>query len=180
MATRTLALTPLLLLFVALLAGGEETRVLATEGGGQIRYTLRTFAPDAHRLDPAIELAPVDPLQAAKLVTRHLAAGRVEEVSLLSNAPKARFERLRESFAGWSADDFARAFGRYFAPGNRIVGEAAIGHHRLLMWYLGDTDYVTGYFFVEVDGRLLLDDVPSEARTSLRRVLEAHRSGRAQ
>ena len=177
---RTLARTPLLLLFVALVAGGEETRVLETADGGQIRYTLRTYAPDAHRLDPAIGLAPTDALDVAKLVTRHLAAGRVEEVSLLSTAPKARFERLRESFAGWSLDDFARAFGRYFAPGNRIVGEAAIGNHRLLMWYLSDTDYVTGYFFVEVDGKLLLDDVPSDARTRLRRVLEAHRSGRAQ
>ncbi|TAN53762.1 MAG: hypothetical protein EPN19_08770 [Betaproteobacteria bacterium] len=177
---RTLALAPLLWLCVALAAGGEETRVLDTEDGGQIRYTLRTHAPDAHLLDPALELAPVDALQAAKLVTRHLAAGRVEEVSLLSNAPKARFERLRESFAGWSAEDFARAFGRYFAPGNRIAGEAAIGDHRLLMWYLSDTDHLTGYFFVDVDGKLLLDDVPSETRTRLRRVLEAHRSGRAQ
>jgi hypothetical protein len=150
------------------------------EDGSQIRYTLTMHAPDAHRLDPNADLAPKDALSAAKLVTRHLAAGRVEEVSLLSNAPKARFERLREGFAGWSQDDFARAFGRYFAPENRIAGEAAIGPHRLLMWYLKDSDYLTGYFFVEVDGKLLLDDVPSETRTRLRRVLEAHRAGRAQ
>ena len=47
------------------------------------------------------------------------------------------------------------------------------------MWYLKDTDYLTGYFVVEVDGKFLLDDVPSETRSRLRQVLEAHRSGRA-
>lgn len=168
-----------MLLVVASVAGAQEPRVIELEDGASIRYTLRTFAPEAHRLDAAAELAPTDALSTAKLVTQHLAAGRIEEASLLSNAPKARFEVLREGFAGWSADDFARAFGRYFAPGNRIVGDAAIGNHRLLMWYLKDTDHLTGYFFVEVDGKLLLDDVPSATRANLRHVLEAHRAGRA-
>ena len=177
--TRKLTLTPFVFLLVSALAAAQETRLLESDDGSRIRYTLRTFAPDANLLETAAELAPTDPLSAAKLVTRHLAAGRLEEASLLSNAPKARFARLRESFTGWSEADFARAFGRYFAPGNRIVGDAAIGNHRLLMWYLKDTDHVTGYFFVEVDGRLLIDDVPSEARANLRRVLDAHRSGRA-
>jgi len=158
----------------------EETRVLELEDGGRIRYTLHTYPAEAHRLDSAAELAPTDALNAAKLVTQHLAAGRIEEASLLSNAPKARYERLRESLAGWTETDFARAYGRYFAPQNRIVGDAAIGNHRLLMWYLKDTDYLTGYFLVEVEGKFLLDDVPSETRSKLRQVLEAHRSGRAQ
>lgn len=173
---RKVTLTPFLMVFVAMVASAQETRVLQLENGGQVRYTLQTYSPEAHRLDPAVELAPTDALSAAKLVTRYLAAGRIEEVSLLSNAPKARFERLRESFSGWSEADFARAFGRYFAPENRIVGDAAISNHRLLMWYLKDTNYLTGYFFVEVDGKLLLDDVPSEVRSNLRRVLEAYRS----
>jgi hypothetical protein len=173
------AAAAVVLLLAALAAGAEETRVLQSEDGAAIRYTMRTFAPDAHLHDSPGDPAPTDALQAARLVTRHLAAGRVEEVSLLSNAPKARFERLRESFNGWSEDDFARAFGRYFAPENRVVGDVAIGKHRLLMWYLKDTDHLTGYFFVEVDGKLLLDDVPSETRANLRRVLEAHRAGRA-
>ena len=168
------------MLFVAIVAGAEETRVLETEDGSRIRYTLRTYPAEAHRLDAAADLAPTDALNTAKLVTQHLAAGRVEEASLLSNAPKARYERLRENLAGWTEDDFARAYGRYFAPENRIVGDAAIGNHRLLMWYLKDTEYLTGYFLVEVDGKFLLDDVPSETRSKLRQVLEAHRSGRAQ
>lgn len=171
-------LTPLLL-FLATVAVAQETRVLELEDGGRIRYTLSTFPADAHRLEAAAPLAPTDALSTAKLVTQHLAAGRIEEASLLSNAPKARYERLRESLADWTEVDFARAYGRYFAPENRIIGDAAIGKHRLLMWYLKDTDYLTGYFVVEVDGKFLLDDVPSETRSRLRQVLEAHRSGRA-
>ena len=153
--------------------------MLDLDSGGRIEYALRTFPAEAHLLDPASDLAPTDALSAAKLVTRHLAAGRIEEASLLSNAPKARFDRLRESLAGWNAADFEHAYGRYFAPGNRIVGEAVIGNHRLLMWYLKDVDHLAAYYFVEVNGKLLLDDVPSEARAKLRRVLEAFRSGRA-
>lgn len=153
--------------------------MLDVEGGGRIEYAFRTFPAEAHRLDAAADSAPTDALSAAKLVTRHLAAGRIEEASLLSNAPRARFDRLRESLAGWTEADFERAYGRYFAPGNRIVGEAMIGRHRLLMWHLKDVDHLAAFYFVEVDGRLLLDDVPSEARAKLRRVLEAFRSGRA-
>ena len=152
--------------------------MLDLEGGERIEYVLRTFPVDANRLDPAAELAPTDALSAAKLVTRYLSAGRIEEASLLSNAPKARFDRLRESLAGWSAADFEHAYGRYFLPENRIVGEAAIGNHRMLMWYLKDVDHVAAYYFVEIDGRFLLDDFPSEARAKLRRVLEAFRTGR--
>lgn len=176
---RQFALTLFLVLFSAVVAGAEETRVLQLEDGGQVRYTLRTYPAEAHRLDPTAKLEPTDALNTAKLVTQYLAAGRIEEASLLSNAPRARFERLRESLTGWSEADFARAYGRYFAPENRIVGDAAIGKHQLVMWYLKDTDYLTGYFLVEVDGRFLLDDIPSETRSRLRQVLEAHRSGRA-
>lgn len=177
---RKVTLTPLVLLFVALVAGAEETRVIETEDGDRIRYTLRTYPAGAHRIDPAVVLAPTDAISTAKLVTQHLAAGRIEDVSLLSNAPKARYERLRESLTGWTEADFARAYSRYFAPENRFVGDAAIGNHRLVMWYLKDTDYLTGYFLVEMDGKFLLDDIPSETRSKLRQVLEAHRSGRAQ
>lgn len=173
-------LTPFFLLLSFALAGrAEEPRVLELESGERVSYSLRTYPADAHLLDPGAQIAPTSALNTAKLVTRYLAEGRIEEASLLSNAPKARYERLRESLAGWSGDEFERTYARYFAPENRILGEAAIGAHRLLMWYLKDTDYVTGYFLVEIDGKLLLDDVPNETRASLRRVLEAYRSGRA-
>ncbi len=168
-----------ILIACAPIARADEPRVLELENGERLEYALRTHPVDAHLLDPGAQLAPSSALGTAKLVTHYLAEGRVEEASLLSNAPKARFERLRESFEGWREGDFKRSYGRYFAPENRIVGEAAIDGHRLLMWYLKDTEYLTGFFLVEIEGKFLLDDVPNGTRSSLRRVLEAYRSGRA-
>lgn len=167
------------LIAVAPVARGDEQRVLELENGDRVDYALRMHPADAHRLDAGARLAPTSAINTAKLLTRYLAEGRLEDAALLSNSPKARFARLRESFEGWSEGDFKRAYGRYFAPENRIVGEVAIDAHRLLMWYLSDTDYVTGFFLVEIDGKLLLDDVPNRTRANLQRVLEAYRSGRA-
>jgi hypothetical protein len=172
---RTLAALLLLCVAGATLAQGEP-HVLPLDDGSRIEYTLRSYPADAHRLDPAAKLSPTDALSTAKLVTRELAAGRLEAAALLSNAPKARYARLRESFGTWGKADFERVFGGYFAPQNRIVALAAIGRHCVLMWYLKDRDYLTAYFFVEVDGKVLLDDVPSETRTRLHRVLEAYRA----
>ncbi|MBI2753483.1 MAG: hypothetical protein HYX46_08215 [Betaproteobacteria bacterium] len=167
------------LISFAPVARGDEQRVLELENGDRVGYALRMHPPDAHRFDAGAPLAPTTAVNTAKLLTRYLAEGRLEDAALLSNSPKARFARLRESFDGWSEGDFKRAYGRYFAPENRIVGEIAIDAHRLLMWYLSDTDYLTGFFLVEIDGKLLLDDVPNRARSNLQRVLEAYRSGRA-
>lgn len=152
--------------------------MLEVAGGEKIEYTLRTFAENAHLPETLLKHPPGGALDTAKLVTQLLAEGRLEDVSLLSNAPKARYERLKDSFGAWSKEDFERAFSRYFAAENRILGEAAIGRHRLLMWYLKDTNHITAYYFVEIEGRLLLDDVPSETRTQLRRVLEDFRARR--
>ena len=160
-------------------AGAEEHRVLELENGERIRYVLSTHAADAHLLDTGAVLQPRSALDTAKLVTRYLAEGRVEDASLLSNAPKARYARLRESFEGWSDADFQRAYGRYFDAENRIVAEVAIDGHRLLIWHLRDTDYLAAFFLVDIEGRLLIDDVPNETRANLRRVLQAYRDGKA-
>ena len=167
------------LIACAPLARADEQRVLELENGDRVGYALRMHPGDAHLFDASAQLAPTSALNTAKLLTRYLAEGRVEDAALLSNAPKARFERLRESFEGWSDSDFKRTYGRYFAPENRIVGEVSIDAHRLVMWYLRDTDHLTGFFFVEIDGNLLLDDVPNQTRSSLHRVLEAYRAGKA-
>ncbi len=172
------ALLPILLL-LALPAQADGPHVLELEGGERLEYVLRTFPEGAHRIGNGEILEPTTALGTAKLVTLYLSEGNLEDAALLSNAPKARYARLRESLAGWEARDFERAYGRYFDPDNRIVGEAAIGSHRLLMWYLKDTDSLTAYYLVEVGGKLLLDDIPSEPRARLRKVLEAYRSGRA-
>ena len=159
-------------------ARAEEHRVLELENGERIRYMLSTHAADAHLLDAETTLQPRSALNTAKMVTRYLAEGKIEEASLLSNAPKARFARLRESFEGWSDADFRRAYGRYFDTENRIVGEVAIDGHRLLIWHLKDTDYLAAFFLVEIEDRLLIDDVPNETRANLRRVLQAYRDGK--
>ena len=45
------------------------------------------------------------------------------------------------------------------------------------MWDLGEANnYLAGQFFIEVEGRFLLDDVPSAERQKLQRVLEAYRN----
>lgn len=121
--------------------------------------------------DPAESAQPV-----ALQILKHLAAGELEAAAQLSNAPQRRLEVLRQFRAAIGEDEFKRLFGRYFAPENRIVMEAAIGRHRLVVWDLGEADHRrAGQYFVEVDGRFLMDDVPSEARSRLQRVLQAQR-----
>ena len=159
-------------------ASAQEQRTLDLENGGRVSYALSLHPANAHLLDADVALQPPSALNTAKLVTRYLAEGRIEDASLLSNAPKARYARLRESFEGWSEADFRRAYGRYFDPENRIVGEVSIDSHRLLIWHLRDTDYLAAFFLVEIEGRLLIDDVPNETRANLRRVLQAYRDGK--
>ena len=174
-------LSPFLLALLFACAPGaraDEQRVLDLGNGERVGYAFRVYAADAHLLDARTELGPSSALNTAKLVTRYLSEGRIEDASLLSNSPKARYARLRESFEGWSEGDFRRAYGRYFAAENRIVGEVSIDGHRLLMWHLKDTDHVAAFFLVEIEGRVLLDDMPNQTRSSLRRVLEAYRNGK--
>lgn len=172
----------LLLAGIALapLAANAEERflLLRLENGQSLGFQLLLHPPGAHLLDAEKPLEPHSALETAKLVTRHLAEGRVEEAALLSNSPKARYERMRESFEGWSEEDFRNTYGRYFAPENEILGEVAIGEHRLLMWRLKELDHVAAFYLVNIEGRFLLDDIPNPTRANLRRVLEAHRSGK--
>jgi hypothetical protein len=163
----------------ALHAQSEETRTLELDGGGRVTYTLRTHAPDAHAARPAGELAPTSALNAAILLNLHLSAGDIEEAALLSNAPRRRFEVLRDYRDAVGAEEFKRVFAQYFYPENRLLAEIGIGKHRLLIWDLKDSaNRIAGQYFVEIEGRYLIDDVPNDARTSLRWVLEAYRNGK--
>ena len=166
----------------ALHAQTDETRTLEVDGGGQVTYTLRKHPPDAHVLRPAAELAPTSALDAAKLLNLHLSIGDIEEAALLSNSPRRRFEVLRDYRQSVGEEEFKRVFAQYFFPENRLLAEIGIGPHRLLIWQLKDaapqSSHLAGQYFVEVEGRYLMDDVPSDARTSLRRVLEAYRAGK--
>ena len=113
---------------------------------------------------------------AAMVILRHLAGGDIEAAAKLSNAPKRRLEVLRDyrNFVG--EEEFKRIYGRYFAPENRLIAEVAIGPRRLLVWDLGEAgNHLAGQFTIEVDGRFVMDDVPSRERSELRAVLEKYR-----
>ena len=177
-------------LFLAALAAGlsiaatphaqtEESRSLELDGGGRVTYTLRTHPAGAHLARPTGELAPTSALDAAKLLNLHLSAGDIEEAALLSNSPRRRFEVLREYRESVGEEEFKRVFAQYLHPENRLLAEIAIGKHRLLIWDLKEgASRIAGQYFAEIDGRYLVDDLPNDARTSLRWVLEAYRSGK--
>ena len=135
-----------------------------------VRYTLldAVVAPEASAR------------QTANRVLRHLADGDIEQAALLSNAPRRRYEVLREYRASVGENEFKRVFAQYFVPENRLVAEMALDEHRLLVWDLGEAGHrLAGQYYVEVEGKFLMDDVPSEKRAQLRRVLEAYRTGKA-
>lgn len=156
-----------------------ESRTLELDGGGRVTYTLRTHPADAHVARPAGELAPSSALDAAKLLNLHLSTGDIEEAALLSNSPRRRFEVLRDYRESVGEEEFKRIFAQYFNPANRLLAEIAIGRHRLLIWDLKEgATRIAGQYFVEIEGRYLVDDAPNDARTSLRWVLEAYRAGK--
>ncbi len=175
------------LLVLALLAaapalGQGEARTLELDGGERLAYTLRKHSADAHLLSPSRELAPNSALNTAKLLNLHLTTGEIEEAALLSNTPRRRYEVFRDYRNSIGEEEFKRVFAQYFYPENRLLAEIAIGRHHLLIWELTDAatkrSRLAGQYYVEVEGRYLMDDMPSEARSSLRRVLEAFRAGK--
>jgi hypothetical protein len=167
------------LLSSALHAQSEETRSLQIEGGERIAYLLRSHPADAHLLQPATVLEPTSALNAAKLLNLHLSTGDIEEAALLSNAPRRRFEVLQDYRQSVGDDEFKRVFAQYFDRNNRLLAEIAIDRHRLLIWDLREgATRIAAQYFVEIDGRYLIDDVPNDVRTRLRWVLEAYRSGK--
>lgn len=172
----TLAASP------ALRAQDGEARFLELDGQPRIEYRLRTHPADAHILTPNATLAPDTALNAAKLLNLHLSTGDLEEAAVLSTSPKRRFEVLQDYRQSVGAEEFKRVFAQYFDPANRLLAEVAIDRHRLLIWELrgaaGTPSHLAGQYFIEVDGKYLLNDVPGPARTQLRQVLEAYRSGK--
>jgi hypothetical protein len=180
---RNVALTPFFLsaLFFAAAsqAQTEEARTLEIDGGARVAYSLRSHPADAHLTRPAKELAPDSALNTARLLNLHLSAGDIEEAALLSNAPRRRFEVLRDYQEAVGDEEFKRVFAQYLTAENRLIAEIAIEKHRLLVWSLkAGATQIAGQYFVEIEGRYLIDDVPNDTRTQLRWVLEAYRSGK--
>ena len=115
---------------------------------------------------------------AALAVLRHLADGNLDAAARLSNASERRREVLRDYLKSVGDENFRRTFRRYFAAENRVVAEVAIGPRRLIVWDLGEAgNRLAGQFYIELDGRFVMDDVPSPGRAQLRRILEDYRAG---
>jgi hypothetical protein len=121
--------------------------------------------------------APDSARETAITVLKHLAAGDLEQAAALSNAPTQRLELLRGYREVVGEEEFKRLFGRYLAAENRLIAEVAIGPRRLLVWELADASrQLAGQFYIEVEGKFLMDDVPNRERTELRRVLRRYRA----
>jgi hypothetical protein len=152
-----------LFFLVAVLARAEE-RVLELGKGETLRYEILDSNTPKSR----------SARETAERILRHLAVGEIEEAAALSNSPQQRSEVLRDYRTSVGDEEFKRVFGQYRQ--NRIVAEIAMGSHRLIIWDLAETSHhLAGQFYVEVAGHFLMDDVPSEARSRLRRVLQSYR-----
>jgi hypothetical protein len=132
--------------------------------------------PSFNRIQPGAAGSAYD---TAKTLLAHLAEGNIEAAAALSNAPERRRDVLLYYRETVGEEEFKRIFSRYLDPANALIAEVAIGPRRLLLWKLGEAnDHIAGQFYVEADGRFLMDDVPGEERNQLRSVLEAARAGK--
>jgi hypothetical protein len=139
-----------------------EVRVLDLGNGETLRYEV---------LDAE---SSVSARGTATRVLRSLASGDIEAAAALSNAPQRRLEVLRDYQASVGEAEFKRIFAEYLRK--PVVAEIAIGERRLIIWDLSEAaSQLAGQFYVRVDGGFLMDDVPSDARRDLRRVLLAYR-----
>ena len=111
--------------------------------------------------------------------------GALAFTTTVAQAERSRFEELANFKNTYGDEEFKRVFAEYFDAKNSLVAEIVIGDRSLLIWQLSvpsksgtPTPYYAGQYFVAVDGRVLVDDVPNDVRTQLRWVLEAYRSGK--
>lgn len=156
--------------FSVALAAVAQERIVDTTDGRSIRY---------HLVEEGSPAALQSAVPAARQLVALLAAGRIDEAAALSNAPDRRAQVLRDYRASVGEEEFRRVFGQFLSAQNRITAEVAIGPRRLVVWELGEADHhLAAQYFVEADGKFVLDDVPSEARADLRRVLQAYRKER--
>lgn len=139
---------------------------------------LAVAVPAAAQQERLVERgAPDSALGTALVVLRHLAEGNIEEAAVLSNKPRARFLVLYNYRRNVGDEAFKSLFARYLAASERVKAEVALGPRRLLVWDLGEPEsQVVGQYYIEIEGKFLMDDVPSAERAQLRRVLQSYRS----
>ncbi len=120
----------------------------------------------------ALSFAQSSARETAAWMVERLAAGEIEAVASRSNAPERRREVLEAYRSQVGEEAFRRVYAQYRE--GAIVDEYALGAHRLVIWKL--PGHLAGQYFVEVDGRFLLDDVPGETRSRLARLLQDYRA----
>ena len=108
----------------------------------------------------------------AERIVHSLALGDIDAAAALSNAPAQRAEMLRAYRDRVGESEFRRVFAEYAS--RPVVREIAIGDRRLLMWDL--SNHLAGQYFVRAGDRFLMDDVPSDERTQLRRIFSSYRT----
>jgi hypothetical protein len=154
----------LVVLFLAAFSVRAEELVLQLKNGEALHY---------HPVEDRGESAR----PAAGAMLRYLAAGEIEQAALLSNSPKRRYEVLQQYLASVGPDEFRRVYSQYLFPENHVVAEFAAGPRRLIIWDLGEAGHrLAAQYYVEVEGRFLMDDVPSEERSHLTELLRAYRA----
>ena len=123
----------------------------------------------AHRevVDAADSALPI-----AQQILQHLAAGDIHAAAAFSNAPEQRAELLRAYRDRVGESEFRRVFAEYASK--PILREIAIGERRLLMWHLDGP--LGAQYYVRAGDTFLMDDVPSDQRIELRRVLNSYRN----
>jgi hypothetical protein len=145
--------------------------------GQTLRFQIRAIPADVQRREAAANLRPTNPLNSASLLNHYLSAGRIEDAALLSNAPRRRFEVLRDYEAAVGKEAFKKVYAEYFQPENRLVAQIVIDKHSLLIWHFAKNNRYAGQYYVQVEDKVLLDDAPGETRARLRLLLEAVRRG---
>jgi hypothetical protein len=117
-------------------------------------------------VDPAESARPT-----AERILKHLSTGDIDAAAALSNAPERRAQVLREYRDSVGEVEFRRIFTQYAS--RPVAREIAVGKRRVVMW---DLDGPLGaQYFVRAGERFVLDDVPSEERSDLRRLLNSFR-----
>ena len=83
---------------------------------------------------------------------------------------------LRDYVALVGDAEFRRVYAQYLAPENRVVAEIAMGPRRLIIWDLETAGHrLAGQYYIEANGKFLMDDRPGPERLALQRVLAEHR-----
>lgn len=152
-----------LVLLVVAASGHAEDRTLRMPNGSTVTY--RVVGQGEASAQPV----------ALQLLT-HLAAGKIDEAAKLSNEPGRRTEVLRDYLAIVGEAEFRRVYAQYLQPQNRVVAEIAMGPRRLIIWDLESAGHrLAGQYYIEADGRFLMDDRPGPERLALQQVLAEHR-----